>query len=42
MNALDKSFIKGDDLMARNIAGETLIVPIRNRVGDLNRGISHV
>jgi hypothetical protein len=36
MNALDKSFIKGDDLMARNIAGETLIVPIRNRVGDLN------
>ena len=36
MSALDKSFIKDDNLMARNIAGETLIVPIRNRVGDLN------
>ena len=35
MSVLEKSFIKADDLMARNIAGETLIVPIRNRVGDL-------
>jgi Coenzyme PQQ synthesis protein D (PqqD) len=36
MDILDKAFIKGDDLMTRNIAGETLIVPIRNRVGDLS------
>jgi hypothetical protein len=36
MSVLDKSFIKDEDLMTRNIAGETLIVPIRNRVGDLN------
>ncbi|PYS48142.1 MAG: hypothetical protein DMF68_14055 [Acidobacteria bacterium] len=36
MSVLEKSFIKADDLMARNIAGETLIVPIRNRVGDLS------
>lgn len=36
MNALDKSFVTSDDLMARNIAGETLIVPIKNRVGDLS------
>jgi len=36
MSILDKSFVKDDNLMARNIAGETLIVPIRNSVGDLN------
>jgi hypothetical protein len=36
MSVLDKSFIKDDNLMARNIAGETLIVPIRNSIGDLN------
>ena len=36
MDALNKSFIKAEDLMSRNIAGETLIVPIRNRVGDLS------
>ncbi len=36
MNASEKSFVKADDVMARNIAGETLIVPIRNRVGDLS------
>lgn len=36
MKVLEKSFVKADDLMARNIAGETLIVPIRNRVGDLS------
>jgi hypothetical protein len=36
MSVLDKSFVKDDNLMARNIAGETLIVPIRNSVGDLN------
>lgn len=36
MSVLDKSFVKDDNLMARNIAGETLIVPIRNSIGDLN------
>ena len=36
MSVLDKAFIKDDNLMARDIAGETLIVPIRNRIGDLN------
>jgi hypothetical protein len=36
MDILDKCFSKRDDLMTRNIAGETLIVPIRNRVGDLS------
>lgn len=36
MSLLDKSFIKDENLMARNIAGETLIVPIRNSIGDLN------
>ncbi len=33
---LDAVFAKKDDLLARNIAGETLIVPIRGRVGDLD------
>lgn len=36
MSLLDKSFVKDENLMARNIAGETLIVPIRNSIGDLN------
>ena|SRR5256885_12352209 len=36
MNILEKSFIKGEDLMTRNIAGETLIVPVRSHVGDLD------
>ncbi len=36
MSVLDKSFVKDANLMARNIAGETLIVPIRNSIGDLN------
>lgn len=36
MDILDKAFIKGEDLMTRNIAGETLIVPVRKKVGDLS------
>jgi hypothetical protein len=36
MNIPDHSFIKSDDLMTRHIAGETLIVPVRSQVGDLN------
>ena len=36
MKFLDKNFIKGTDLTTRRIAGETLIVPIRGHVGDLD------
>jgi hypothetical protein len=36
MNIRENSFIKGEDLMTRHIAGETLIVPVRGQVGDLN------
>jgi hypothetical protein len=36
MRFLDKNFIKGSDLTTRRIAGETLIVPIRGHVGDLD------
>jgi hypothetical protein len=31
-----KRFIKGTDLTTRRIAGETLIVPVRGSVGDLD------
>ena len=33
---LDSYFIKGDDLITRHIAGETLIVPVKGHVGDLD------
>lgn len=36
MNSLEQSFIKGDDLITRAIAGQTLIVPVRGQVGDLD------
>lgn len=36
MNNLDRYFIKGKDLVTRDIAGETIIVPVRSNVGDLN------
>jgi hypothetical protein len=36
MSVLEISYIKDDNLMTRNVAGETLIVPVRNRVGDLS------
>ncbi len=29
-------FVKKDDCVAREIAGETVIVPIKSRVGDVN------
>jgi hypothetical protein len=32
----EKSFRKGADLTTRRIAGETLIVPVRGHVGDLD------
>lgn len=36
MSVLDKTFTKGEDLITRYIAGETLIVPVRGHVGDLD------
>ena len=33
---LDCQYIKGIDLVSRDIAGETIIVPIKGHVGDLN------
>lgn len=33
---LEQSFTKGDELTTRRIAGETLIVPVRGHVGDLD------
>jgi Coenzyme PQQ synthesis protein D (PqqD) len=30
-----KSFVRSDSVVCRNIAGETLVVPIRGKVGDL-------
>jgi hypothetical protein len=36
MNLLAQSFMKADDVIARDIAGETIIVPVRSRVGDLD------
>lgn len=36
MNTLERCFIKGADLVTRDIAGETIIVPVKNGVGDLN------
>jgi hypothetical protein len=32
----DRSFDKDGNVVTREIAGETIIVPIRNNVGDLN------
>lgn len=36
MEIRDRSFDKDGNFVAREIAGETIIVPIRNNVGDLN------
>ena len=36
MEALEKCFFKEDNCVAREIAGETIIVPIKGRVGDLD------
>jgi Coenzyme PQQ synthesis protein D (PqqD) len=33
---LESIYIQGEGLLTRNIAGETLIVPVRGRVGDLD------
>jgi len=36
MNIADCFFIKEKDLVTRCVAGETIIVPIKNNVGDLD------
>lgn len=36
MDPRETCYTRGDDFVARDIAGETIIVPIRNGVGDLN------
>ena len=36
MEALEKCFSKEDNCVTREIAGETIIVPIKGRVGDLD------
>lgn len=36
MDILTKCFIKKTDFVTREVAGETIIVPIRGNVGDLN------
>jgi hypothetical protein len=35
MNNLDTCFVKENDLVTRDIAGESIIVPIKGHVGDL-------
>ncbi|TKJ44839.1 PqqD family protein [Candidatus Aerophobetes bacterium Ae_b3b] len=35
MNYLTKSFVKDPNIVSRKIAGEVILVPIRNNVGDL-------
>lgn len=36
MEISNKRFIKRTDYVTRNIAGETIVVPVRGRVGDLD------
>jgi hypothetical protein len=36
MSVLTKCYAKDRGLVTRNVAGETIIVPIKNNVGDLN------
>ncbi|HYK90011.1 MAG TPA: PqqD family protein [Acidobacteriota bacterium] len=36
MNSESEEIVKSDDLVTRRIAGETLIVPVRKGVGDLD------
>ena len=35
MNILDTCFVKENDLVTRDVAGEKIIVPIKGHVGDL-------
>jgi hypothetical protein len=34
-NMVDRSFRKQGEFVARSIAGETILVPVRSRIGDL-------
>jgi len=36
MDILSKCFVKKEDCVSREIAGETLLVPVRSHVGDVN------
>jgi hypothetical protein len=36
MNILTRYYAKDADLVTRDVAGETIVVPIKNKVGDLN------
>jgi hypothetical protein len=36
MNMLTRYYAKDTELVTRNVAGETIIVPIKNKVGDLD------
>ena len=36
MDMLTNRFVKKDDSVTRQIAGETIIVPVRSHVGDVN------
>jgi hypothetical protein len=36
MNDADRYYSKGKDLVTRCVAGETIIVPVRSGIGDLN------
>ncbi len=36
MDNVNECFIKESEIVARNIAGQTIIVPVKGRVGDLD------
>ena len=36
MDSSDRRFVKREDFVTRIIAGETIVVPVRGRVGDLD------
>ena len=36
MDNTGKGFIKESEIVTRNIAGETIIVPVKGRVGDMD------
>jgi hypothetical protein len=36
MDVLSSCFVKAEELVTRHIAGETLIVPVKGQVGDLD------
>lgn len=36
MEDVDRCFIKETEIVARNIAGQTIVVPVKSRVGDLD------